>query len=331
MISREWKKNNKKNINSKKNKKNRRLHPANNSNYHGWFTQGAIFGAWQQQESWMRDVRCWWEKFCRLVVVAQLPAGNMAAACRRIRVWEINMLIGIGLSGSARWVWLFMNRHAEAWCGNNVTPAGSVKVVWMLRGAAGAVSGGIQPDRRSPQSHRGRNPNYRCALDSYHDLKNIIGTFTPLTWTSATSKATSFRRVKCNSTATSLILDWVSVWLKSLQITSKSPKEKGKKHFSATFDPQFKETPEEGIMFYTWSVTQLDNFCRIWVCWTDVCPSQHQKNSNGSEDNWPTRLTDHTSVDDNTKTVLTFLHESYFDEPKPGWGHSRFYSMPEGG
>lgn len=159
----------------------------------------------------------------------------MAAACRRIRVWEINMLIGIGLSGSARWVWLCMNRHAEAWCGNNVTPAGSVKVVWMLRGAAGAVSGGIQPDRRSPQSHRGRNPNYRCALDSYHDLKNLIGTFTPLTWTSATSKATSFRRVKCNSTATSLILDWVSVWLKSLQITSKSPKEKEKKTFFCHF------------------------------------------------------------------------------------------------
>lgn len=219
------KNNKKKNINSKK-KKNRRLHPANNSNYHGWFTQGAIFGAWQQQESWMRDVRRWWEKFCSLVVVAQLPARNMAAACRRIRVWEINMLIGIWRSGSARWVWLFMNRHAEAWCGNNVTPAGSVKVVWMLRGAAGAVSGGIEPDRRSPQSHRGRNPNCRRALDSNHNLKNLIGTFAPLTWTSATSKATSFRRVKCNSTATSLIVDWVSVWLKSLQITSKSSKEK---------------------------------------------------------------------------------------------------------
>lgn len=211
-----------------KKKKNRRLHPANNSNYHGWFTQGAIFGAWQQQESWMRDVRRWWEKFCSLVVVAQLPARNMAAACRRIRVWEINMLIGIWRSGSARWVWLFMNRHAEAWCGNNVTPARSVKVVWMLRGAAGAVSGGIEPDRRSPQSHRGRNPNCRRALDSNHDLKNLNGTFAPLTWTSATSKATSFRRVKCNSTATSLIVDWVSVWLKSLQITSKSPKEKKK-------------------------------------------------------------------------------------------------------
>lgn len=31
------------------------------------------------------------------------------------------------------------------------------------------------------------------------------------------------------------------------------------------------------------------------------------------------KTTDHTSVDDNTKTVLTFFHESHFDEPKPGW------------
>lgn len=86
--------------------------------------------------------------------------------------WEWVMLIGIGL--------ILWGESGSLWPGNNVTPAGSVKVVWMLRGAAAAARGWIDPDRHSPLSHSGRNPNCHCALDSYCDMKNLFRTFSPL-------------------------------------------------------------------------------------------------------------------------------------------------------
>lgn len=45
----------------------------------------------------MRDVRCCRGKFCRLVGVARLPAGETAVTCRQTRASDISMLIGNGL------------------------------------------------------------------------------------------------------------------------------------------------------------------------------------------------------------------------------------------